>query len=94
VILPGNGAYAASKFGARAMWEVLRAEVRGTGVRATLVSPGPTDTALWDPHAPDTREGFVPRHAMLRPEAVADAVRYAVTRAPEVTVDELRLSPA
>ena len=45
-----NGAYAASKFGLRALHEVLRAELRGSGVRATLVSPGPVDTTLWDEH--------------------------------------------
>ena len=83
---------AASKHGARALHEVLRLEVRGTGVRATLVSPGPTDTPLWDPHDPDARDGFTPRAEMLRPEAVADAVRFVVTRPEDVNVDELRLS--
>ena len=39
--------------------------IAGTGVRLTLVSPGPTDTAVWDPVDPDHREGFVPRAAML-----------------------------
>jgi len=48
VAFPENGAYAASKFGLRALHEVLRAELRGSGVRATLVSPGPVDTTLWD----------------------------------------------
>ena len=50
---PENGAYAASKYGLRAFHEVLRQEVRGSGVRATLVSPGPVDTPLWDPVNPD-----------------------------------------
>jgi NAD(P)-dependent dehydrogenase (short-subunit alcohol dehydrogenase family) len=89
-----NGAYAASKFGARGLWEVLRAELRGTGVRATVVSPGPTDTPIWDAHDPDAREGFVPRSGMLPSEAVADAVCYVLTRAPGVLIEELRISPA
>lgn len=93
-IYPENGAYAASKFGARALWEVLRTELRGTGVHATLISPGPTDTEMWDPHDPDAREGFVPRRSMLRADTVADAVHYAVTQPAGVVVDELRLSPA
>ena len=93
-IYPENGAYSAAKFGARALWEVLRAELRGTGVRATVVSPGPTDTTIWDPHDPDGRAGFAPRSAMLRTESVADAVRYAVTRPAGVLIEELRLSPA
>ena len=92
MVFPENGAYAASKHGLRALHEVLRAELRGTGVRATLVSPGPVDTPLWDPIGPDTRPGFTPRAAMLAPEAVADAVLYAVTRPGEVDIDELRLS--
>ncbi|MGH9885184.1 MAG: SDR family oxidoreductase, partial [bacterium] len=58
VIYPENAAYSASKFGMRAVHEVMRAELRGTGVRATLVSPGPVDTALWDDFDPDARPGF------------------------------------
>lgn len=91
-VFPENGAYAASKFGARAMHEVLREELRGTGVRATLVSPGPVDTPLWDPIDPDNRVGFTPRRSMLASEAVADAVLYALTRPDAVNVDELRVS--
>ena len=87
-----NGAYAASKYGLRALHEVMRAELRGSGVRATLVSPGPVDTPLWDPVAPDTRIGFTPRSQMLAADAVADAILYAVTCPPAVNVDELRLT--
>ena len=92
VTFPENGAYAASKYGLRALHEVMRAELRGSGVRTTLVSPGPVDTPLWDPVAPDTRPGFTPRSAMLSPTAVADAVLYAVTCPPAVNVDELRIT--
>ena len=87
-----NGAYAASKFGARAMHEVLRAELRGTGVRTTLVSPGPVDTGLWDPFDPDARPGFTPRAAMLAPAHVAEAILFALAAPAAVNVDELRLS--
>ena len=89
---PENGAYSASKFGLRALHEVLRAELRGSGVRASLVSPGPVDTPLWDAIGPDGRDGFTPRAAMLPADAVAAAVRYVVTAPREVNVDELRLS--
>lgn len=91
---PGNAAYAASKYGLRALHEVLRAELRGSGVRTTLVSPGPTDTPLWDPLDPDATPGFTPRAEMLSADAVADAVAYAVLVPPSVNVDELRLSRA
>jgi NADP-dependent 3-hydroxy acid dehydrogenase YdfG len=93
-IFPENAAYAASKFGARALHEVLRAELRGTGVRASLVSPGPVDTALWNEIDPDTRPGFTARADMLRSADVAAAVRYVVSAPASVNVDELRLSRA
>jgi NADP-dependent 3-hydroxy acid dehydrogenase YdfG len=94
VALPENAAYGASKFAARALHEVLRIELRGSGVRATLVSPGPVDTPLWDEIQPDTRPGFTPRREMLAPDAVAAAVVYAIMQADDVNVDEIRLSRA
>jgi NADP-dependent 3-hydroxy acid dehydrogenase YdfG len=91
-IFPGNASYAPSKYGARALHEVLRLETRGSGVRATLVSPSQVDTPLWDAIDPDNRDGFTPRAQMLRPDAVAEAVLYALTQPTDVNVDELRLS--
>jgi len=90
--LPGNAAYGASKHGLRALHEVLRAELRGTGVRATLISPGPVDTSLWYDIDPDSREGFTPRARMLSPDAVAAAVLFALSQPPEVDVELVRLS--
>ena len=89
---PENAAYGASKHGLRALHDVLRAELRGTGVRVSLVSPGPVDTSLWDEIDPDSREGFTPRSRMLTPNAVAAAVLYAVTQPPDVDVELIRLS--
>ena len=91
-VFPGNAAYASAKYGMRALHEALRLETRGTGVRATLVSPAQVDTPLWDAIDPDNREGFTPRSQMLDADAVAAAVVYAVTQPPSVNVDELRLS--
>jgi NAD(P)-dependent dehydrogenase (short-subunit alcohol dehydrogenase family) len=90
---PENAAYAASKYGLRGLHETLLAEFRGTGVRLTLISPGPTDTDLWAPFDPDRREGFPRRAEMLRPADVADAVLFVATRPPHVQVDWLRLGP-
>jgi NAD(P)-dependent dehydrogenase (short-subunit alcohol dehydrogenase family) len=92
VTFPENVAYAASKFGARAVHEVMREESRGSGVRVSLVSPAQVDTAIWDAIDPDHRPGFTPRARMLRPEAVADAVLFVLTRDAETNIDELRLS--
>lgn len=91
-IYRGNSAYSASKFGARALHEVLREELRGSGVRATLVAPSATDTPIWDAIDPDSTPGLTPRVEMLRAADVADAVLWAVTRPAHVNVDELRIS--
>jgi ribitol 2-dehydrogenase len=90
---PENAAYAASKYGLRGLHETLLAEYAGTGVRLTLVSPGPTDTAVWDPVDPDHREGFIPRATMLAPADVAEAILFVATRPPHVLIDWLRLGP-
>ena len=89
--LPGNAAYSASKFALRGLHEVLREELRGTGVRTTLVSPARVDTSLWNSAR---AAGAVPvaDSGMIPATAVAEGVRYAVLQAPEVNVDELRLS--
>lgn len=93
---PENGAYSAAKFGLRGMHEVLRAELRGSGVRSTLISPGPVDTTIWDPHL-ESDEGvgrFPSRSGMLRPQTIADAVVFVLALPSSANVDELRISPA
>jgi NADP-dependent 3-hydroxy acid dehydrogenase YdfG len=89
-----NAAYSATKFGVRGMHEVLRQELRGTGVRTTLVSPATVNTTIWEGVDAETRVGHTPRDRMLDAAAVADAVLFAVTRPSDTNVDELRLSRA
>jgi len=89
VAFPENGGYAASKFGLRGLHEVLRAEVRGTGVRATLVEPAATDTPLWDPIDPDSRADLPARASMLRPEDVARAVLFAAQQPLAVQISSI-----
>ena len=92
-IYSGNAAYSAAKFGLRAVHEVLRTELRGTGVRTTLISPAATNTEIWNtvtvtdpvsrPHS---------KRPMLKPQDVVDAVLFSLARPQRVNVDELRLS--
>jgi NADP-dependent 3-hydroxy acid dehydrogenase YdfG len=89
--LPGNAAYGASKFGVRGLHEVLVEELRGTGVSATLVEPTATDTRLWDPLSPDTRDDLPSRDVMLRPEDVAEAVLFVLTRPAHVSVPLIQI---
>jgi NADP-dependent 3-hydroxy acid dehydrogenase YdfG len=88
---PANGAYSASKFGLRGMHEVLLEELRGTGVRATLIEPAATDTELWDALDPDADPTLPSRADMLRPEDVAEAVVFVATRPAHVRVPLLQI---
>ena len=76
------------------MHEVIAVGAGGERACATtLVSPGAVDTDLWDPIDPDSKPGFRKRKDMMRPEDVAEAVLFAVTREARVTVSEIRLAP-
>ena len=90
----GSTAYAASKFGLRGMHEVIRQETAKSGVRTTLVSPGPVDTDIWDAVDPDSKPGYTKRKDMMKAEDVAAAVVYAVTQPEHLAVTEIRLLPA
>jgi NADP-dependent 3-hydroxy acid dehydrogenase YdfG len=94
VAFPENGAYAASKFGLRGLHEVLLQEVRGTGVRATLVEPAATDTPLWDAVDPDSRDDLPDRAAMLRAEDVARVVVFAAAQPRHVQIPYVAVHPA
>jgi len=91
---PGNAAYSASKFGLRGFHEVLLEEVRGTGVRATLVEPAATDTPLWDPLDPHAHPSLPNRSAMLSPDDVAEAVLFVATRPESVRIPFLSIERA
>lgn len=92
VAMPNSLAYCASKWGLAGLTKSLAAEMRATnrhGIRVTLLSPGSTDTPLWD------GQGWAPpRQDMLRPEDVAAAVLGILTQPAHVATDELLLMPA
>ncbi len=90
VAFPENAAYSASKYAVRGLHEVLREELRGSPVRATLISPAAVNTSLWDQY--DARPGLPERAGMLSPLAVVDAILFALRQAPGVSIDEIRLS--
>jgi NAD(P)-dependent dehydrogenase (short-subunit alcohol dehydrogenase family) len=83
-----NGAYCASKWGLLGFTNVLREEMRTSGVRVTAVLPGATDTSIWD-----GVPGNWDRSKMMRPETVARCVVDFCSLPPEASPDELVLSP-
>lgn len=88
---PGNAAYSASKYGLRGFHEVLAEEVRGSGVRTSLVEPAATDTELWDPLDPDSDPGLPDRSDMLAVDDVAQAVLFVATRPSGVAIPVLQV---
>ena len=90
---PGNAAYGASKWGVRGLHEALAAECAGRGVRCTLISPGPTDTAIWDEAERGHRTGLPTRAEMMPASEVAEAVLFAATRPGNVRVGWIRMEP-
>ena len=93
IAYPWNTAYGASKHGVRGLHEVIAVEVARTGVRTTLISPGRVDTEMWDGVDQELRPDAAGRRVMMRAEDVADAVLWAVTRAPRVDVTEIQMMP-
>ena len=75
--------YSASKWAVSAIGYNLREEMRGTGIRVTLIEPGMVDTPFFDEPKPDA----------LRPEDVARTVLFALSQPPSVDISELVVMP-
>jgi NADP-dependent 3-hydroxy acid dehydrogenase YdfG len=82
--VPGQGVYAATKAGVRALCEVLRQEA-GPEIRATMVCPGATDTEFT--RDPDLRKQMAA--IAMAPDAVAHAIGYALAQPQDVNVGEI-----
>jgi short-subunit dehydrogenase len=88
----GWSAYAASKFGLRALADSLRAEEAGTGVRVTTLFPSRTATPMQEKvHELEGRTYDASR--WLRPETVVDSILHVLDLPPEATIPELVLRP-
>lgn len=94
-VYPGGNVYNATKHAVKAIYDALRLDEVGSGVRFTTVDPGMVETEfslvrLGDRSAADAvYDGMTP----LRPEDVADAITFAVTRPPHVNIGEIVLWP-
>jgi len=79
---PGRGAYAASKYALEAWADALRMELRHSGVKVSLIEPGPIRTRFTDNvnqtqrDKPVKNPGIAARFT-LGPEAVVAKVRHA-----------------
>lgn len=82
VSIPGS-MYSATKWAVSAIGYNVREELRGSGVRVTLIEPGMVDTPFFDKP---------PAHALM-PDDIARAVTYAVSQPSHVDVNEILVRP-
>lgn len=80
--IPGS-MYSATKWAVTAMGHGVREELRGSGIRVTLIEPGTTDTPFFDN----------PQPAGLKDADIARAVMYAVSQPAHVDVNEILVRP-
>ena len=81
-----QSAYAASKHALMGMTKVLAREVRDLGIRVHAICPGGVDTRLVASARPD-----LDTSVLIRPEEIADAVLFLVTREGNAVIDEIHL---
>lgn len=88
----GWSAYAASKFGLRALADALRAEEAGAGVRVTTVFPSRTATPMQEKvHDQEGRTYDAAR--WIQPGTVTDAILHVLDLPPDASIPELVIRP-
>lgn len=82
-----RSAYCAAKWGVHGFTEALRVELDGQNIRIYLICPGSVATPWWD-HVNNPQPAEVLDH-MIRPEEVAEAVRYVLTQPDRIQIDQI-----
>ena len=92
VARPGGNVYSLTKFGVGAFAESLRQELIKQRVRVSVVEPGTVDTELVSHLREEVRtaaQSQVGSIEAMRPEDIADAISYIVTRDRRVAINEM-----
>lgn len=92
-VSPTAAVYCASKFAVRAISDGLRQET--DAIRVTLVSPGVVESELSDHITDETARAAMRefRRVALAPQAVAQAIAYAIAQPEGVDVSEIIVRP-
>lgn len=88
---PDWGAYSASKAGLAILSQTIAAEERSHGVRVTIVTPGATNTALWDT---ETVHADFDRGQMLHPDTIARSILHVALAPAGSVVESLVVTPS
>lgn len=97
--VPGNAVYCGTKHFVRAMLDSFRMEtvMEGTNIHATTIYPGAVKTELLNSIAPSETKTMVEKFyedAGLTPDAIANAVLYALSQPEDVNVSDLVIRPS
>lgn len=99
---PRMGAYVPAKAGLEAMARTMRMELEGTGVRASIVRPGPTFTSMgmqWDEKTTEAvlndwvKWGLARHPYFLRASDIADAVHHVISAPRGVHLSLIEVEP-
>ncbi len=97
VARPGTAVYSLTKFGVNAFSEGIRQELIEKRVRVGIVEPGTVQTEITEhlsPQATKAQKKLTAGMVKLRPEDIADAVVYMVTRDRRVAINEMLVRSA
>jgi NAD(P)-dependent dehydrogenase (short-subunit alcohol dehydrogenase family) len=83
---PNWSSYCMTKFALEGFSQAVREELRPRGIRVINLYPAATDTDIWN-----SVDGDWPREKMMQPSEIADAVAYALSRSPEVAIENIDL---
>jgi len=91
----GGGVYSGTKFAVRAIMETLREELAGK-IKVTTLYPGAVETELF--HSITSQKifetfGGVEQFPKLDPDAIADAVIYAISQPGNIAINEITIRP-
>jgi NADP-dependent 3-hydroxy acid dehydrogenase YdfG len=94
----GSAVYNLTKWGVGGFSEGLRQEVLHAGIRVTIIEPGYVQTELQghnqNPMVVDNIKKMEEQIGdLLQAEDIADAIAYAVTRPPHVSINEVLIRP-
>ena len=97
--VPGNAVYSGTKHFVRAMIDSFRTEsvMEGTNIRTTLIYPGAIKTELLNTVAPSETKSMVEefyKNVGIEPDAIANAVLYAVSQPENIDVSDMVVRPA
>ncbi|MFZ0612775.1 MAG: SDR family oxidoreductase [Desulfobacterales bacterium] len=90
---PNFALYSATKFAVRAFSEGLRNEVQAHNIRVATVNPGMVATHFFDSFSAGGMSLPTDKGELLKPEDIAEAIYFALTRPRSVALNEVTVRP-